>query len=1057
MPPLVIHQFPPPPSPPQSPPSPPSPPSSAQLLLQQQRAVREILRLLLDVQSTFDPNLAVVSQPHSACSSFSRRFLIIGSHPGVKSTWLRVLQFFKTLFATYYEVERHRLEFVFANAAEDVPVQHRAIFPRDIHPTQRFDGIGVVGVNSSNALCGSLRGSAVAGDMTLLLGLLRHVGPQEPFVFFVEADRWIERCEQHLELQSPSRPCGRHGLVPLFTFSPSLHAFDFWQTDQDANPLVSPFLESVRVHATDEWIFCTPREEASSNPDLAAQLARALGLKDTCDFRNELPVSVEAYRARRRACTDRLCIQINDLLSRPLDEEGETQLVIEPPTAARSTSPSSPLPLLSSPSTDVSSRSLAAAQIADTPRLPVFLDLASLPSAASGTPPPSPPPSPTPPRKARPSSTARASQRSSPRVETIQRPSRPGRMRFDLTPHQLTIVERLLEDRDWILAQLDVDSVGLGGLREQSFCLPEWLPHFNIGGAANSLFHATNQNDEAAVRVRDNLASLSKSLARSLGEAVIDGFLVRAASGWQFTFSRRGSRGLHTDLAHLGWLILSVTLEGDCTINVEDVLADRPVTDPPWSFTQEHGQCYALWGASRDNPTRHAVIAGIEPRLSVTLRFPAGSPPPSGLLLPGQSWALDDVCEARFMAKDYGEPCTQWYAGKISAIDERRQLFSVRFDDGDTEDSVPLRFIRRVQSTTAEDRASRRSAPSPPVPSPPLAAPPSLAPLPPPVAAQPLLTPLAPPLAPPGRSEGRGVMFSVKWIAARGLAQLGKIGKAIRLRGLGDSGLDSEEQRLYLQPLTHDETMTGFSVDPRLPKTKGASQSEPLPLVACCKPELRDITHASFRSSTRRSIIKRHRLNSSCHQWLFDRQLALRSQPPSLQSESSEFFIHQILSPRWLPFSLKGLFGDLHPIAFHLTTAMIQLENADKLNALLNLSPLVVHTAVAAVRVDLFALQYSVRAVSSGHHGAPFSPCSRVTKQLLLQFTAVSERILTRLLDTRYVAPDVLDIEGAIANMHRVFRHLNHAHLYFHSAPLPHPTIEMLFPQLSPLMPPFPL
>lgn len=289
---------------------------------------------------------------------------------------------------------------------------------------------------------------------------------------------------------------------------------------------------------------------------------------------------------------------------------------------------------------------------------------------------------------------------------------RPGRSRGDLTPHQRSIVERLLSDRAWILEQLGAESIGLSGLREQSFCVPEWLSHFDVGGASRSTFRTTNPDDEAAVRVRDNIAALSLSLSRSLAEAIADGFVPRAASGWQFTFSNGVSRAMHTDKAHLGSLILTVTLEGDCTIEVEDALARDRIAAPRWTFTQQPDQCYAIWGPSRDAPVRHAVTAGEQPRLSVTLRFPQGRPPAVGRLLPGQSWALNDVCEARFHAKDFGEGLTKWFAGRISAVNERLQLYSIRYDDGDEEDSVPLRFIRQVQSTGVEDRVTRRAGPS---------------------------------------------------------------------------------------------------------------------------------------------------------------------------------------------------------------------------------------------------------------------------------------------------------------------------------------------------------
>ena len=59
------------------------------------------------------------------------------------------------------------------------------------------------------------------------------------------------------------------------------------------------------------------------------------------------------------------------------------------------------------------------------------------------------------------------------------------------------------------------------------------------------------------------------------------------------------------------------------------------------------------------------------------------------------------MCEARYLAKDRGERVTRWYAGGVCRVDAQNGLYDVLYDDGDHEEKVPGRFLRRPSATEA--------------------------------------------------------------------------------------------------------------------------------------------------------------------------------------------------------------------------------------------------------------------------------------------------------------------------------------------------------------------
>ena len=282
-----------------------------------------------------------------------------------------------------------------------------------------------------------------------------------------------------------------------------------------------------------------------------------------------------------------------------------------------------------------------------------------------------------------------------------------------LGPAQMRLVEQLLVHRDWIMAAVGAGTRGLQGIAEQGFCQADWRHHFNPGGSAEAVYRCVNVADEEGVEVARIVEALSIATARLFTEARAEGFVARVAEGWQFSWGR--DRSWHTDPDHLGDLILTITLEGSCLIEVEDVEARSPHSAPPWVIAQanlgDSTGAYAIWGPSREC-AEHQVVGGIDKRLSLTLRFASGQPPPPA---PRSDWQANDKCEARYQAGELGAHRTRWYPGRIRRVDQRHERCDVAFDDGDEEDGVPWEFLRlpgagvtiSARERRAADRASR--------------------------------------------------------------------------------------------------------------------------------------------------------------------------------------------------------------------------------------------------------------------------------------------------------------------------------------------------------------
>ena len=189
-------------------------------------------------------------------------------------------------------------------------------------------------------------------------------------------------------------------------------------------------------------------------------------------------------------------------------------------------------------------------------------------------------------------------------------------------------MDELLTHREWILSSMRGPALGLRGLREQSFCRAAWADYFNPSTVpSGARFLSVEHLDSTGVAVSELVERISLALAVVLKDYIAetqpDGYEPRCAEGWQFSHDPdRVGRDFHVDSKHLGRFILTVTLEGDCTIEVEDVLSPTP-RSAVWRVSQEQYEYYAIWGRSREEKfkARHRVVAGGCPRLSLTLRY----------------------------------------------------------------------------------------------------------------------------------------------------------------------------------------------------------------------------------------------------------------------------------------------------------------------------------------------------------------------------------------------------------------------------------------------------
>jgi len=280
-----------------------------------------------------------------------------------------------------------------------------------------------------------------------------------------------------------------------------------------------------------------------------------------------------------------------------------------------------------------------------------------------------------------------------------------GRGEGRLTSRQSRIAAAILEHRAWIVDAMGGEALGLGGLREQSFCQSAWRDHFNPGGPSDANFRTVDVKDAADVCVAGLVSQLSFELTRDsvFAAARADGLDMRPAEGWQFSLG--GGRAWHPDAEHLGGFILTVTLEGDCEIEVQDCAAKCAFTATPWRpRRQVAGSYYAIWGPSL-KPIKHRVLPGAQARLSLTMRFVRVPTPYKG-------WRPGDACVARFGAQRRGEAAPRWYPGRVTLVDRNAECCDVQYDDGDTEAHIPWRFMLtggdRPASHNRQSRADSR-------------------------------------------------------------------------------------------------------------------------------------------------------------------------------------------------------------------------------------------------------------------------------------------------------------------------------------------------------------
>lgn len=197
-----------------------------------------------------------------------------------------------------------------------------------------------------------------------------------------------------------------------------------------------------------------------------------------------------------------------------------------------------------------------------------------------------------------------------------------GRLRGHLVPSH-TALAAVRSYTPWLRSKLEGIQVnGMAAIEELNYCRRDWHPHFNRDGASRSAYHIVEECDDMTQRFVDAVEALSLSLAHALAAAFgAHGFRVRAAEGMQLSRTRRQGRKWHTDPWYVGDYILTVTLEGDCSIKVERYESRRRKADA-WCVVQRVGDYYAICGPSRDDPIKHCVIAGSsDSRLSLTLRY----------------------------------------------------------------------------------------------------------------------------------------------------------------------------------------------------------------------------------------------------------------------------------------------------------------------------------------------------------------------------------------------------------------------------------------------------
>ena len=200
-----------------------------------------------------------------------------------------------------------------------------------------------------------------------------------------------------------------------------------------------------------------------------------------------------------------------------------------------------------------------------------------------------------------------------------------GRLSGVLADSLMPLVQGVMQHREWILsAECLKVAFGVRSMKEQSYCSRVWQAHFNSGaGASNSRFTAVDEGPVSLTQLTEAVRALSLAVAQLFPASVFGARGRRAAEGWQFSYGF--DRGWHPDLGHLGDVIITVTLEGACTIQVERIESPRSRAEA-WTVTQGVGAYYGIWDDSRWW-VMHQVIGSDVRRLSITLRYVNADPP----------------------------------------------------------------------------------------------------------------------------------------------------------------------------------------------------------------------------------------------------------------------------------------------------------------------------------------------------------------------------------------------------------------------------------------------
>ena len=150
-----------------------------------------------------------------------------------------------------------------------------------------------------------------------------------------------------------------------------------------------------------------------------------------------------------------------------------------------------------------------------------------------------------------------------------------------LSPSQQSQLESIMHRfKDWLLAELDSSPAdGIGGISEFSYCRRRWTPMFNAtdGGISRSRFRVVEDGSQTLADFADAMDEFTLSVAQTLAPAVGPSFDPTPAHGCQPTYQppRCGNipRGWHPDQPHWGDLIVTVTVDGRCKVQVERVEA----------------------------------------------------------------------------------------------------------------------------------------------------------------------------------------------------------------------------------------------------------------------------------------------------------------------------------------------------------------------------------------------------------------------------------------------------------------------------------------------------